>query len=314
MTEKFNADNWPIACPMLLFGGTDSKGGPIQDAAPEEWDRQMREVSMMGFTEMDPLDVWVRVGDLSKDRLEVFKQVMAANNLTVPAISTSRKSVVDAERGDEWLAYSHRVLDAAVEIGAGVVSFGFFQATTPEQNAATWFWLVDGYKDSDDPVIYNKAVKRIRELAEHAQSIGVQITLEMYEDTYLGSSAKALQFLADVDHPAAGLNPDMGNLVRLHRPLEDVYAAFDKLLPVTNYWHIKNYTRDYDPATGAYATHPSPLGGGYVNYRPVIAKALELGFNSPFMVEHYGSDSLYNLAQSREYIRDVIRVKQACQA
>ena len=83
------------------------------------------------------------------------------------------------------------------------------------------------------------------------------------------------------------------------------------MLPYTNYWHIKNYTRDFDPATGAYATHPAPLPGGYVNYRPIIARALELGFEMPFMVEHYGSDSLWNLAQSREYIRSVLRAKMS---
>lgn len=306
---KYTADNWPIACPMLIFGDKDSHGNPIQDAPAEEWDKHMREVSMLGFTEMDPLDVWVRVGDLSDERINEFKDVMAANNLTVPAISTSRKSIVDPERGDEYLEYSHRVIDAATKIGAEYVSFGFFQANTPAQLEATWFWLAQGHKDSADPAIYARAVDGIRELAEHAQSVGIEITLEMFEDTYLGSSDGCVQFLKDVNHPAVGLNPDLGNLVRLHRPLEPVTEAFEKMLPYTNYWHIKNYYRDFDPATGAYATHPSPMAEGYVNYRPIIRRALELGFDGAFMVEHYGADSLWNLAQSREYIRSVLRMQ-----
>lgn len=309
MTTKYTADNWPIACPMLLFGGLDAKGGPIQDADPAEWDAQMREVAEMGFTELDPLDVWVRVGDLSPARLDIFKQLLADNGLSVPAISTSRRSVVDAERGEEYLAYGHRVIDAAVELDAEVVAFGFFQALTEAQAKAEWFWLADGHRDSDDPAIYRLAVDRIRELAEHAGRVGIQISLEMFEDTYLGSSDACVKFVTDVDHPACGLNPDLGNLVRLHRPLEPITAAFEKMLPYTNYWHIKNYTRDYDPATGAYFTHPAPMSGGYVNYRPIIARALELGFEMPFMVEHYGSDSLWNLARSREYIRSVLRAK-----
>jgi len=307
----YTAENWPIACPMLLFGNLDSKGGPIQDADPEEWNKQMAEVAFEGFTEMDPLDVWVRVGDLSPQRLDAFKQGMTANKLTVPGISTSRKSVVDAERGDEYLAYSHRVIDAAAALDTKVVSFGFFQATTPAQNAATWFWLEDGHKDSADPEVYHAAVTRIRELAEHAQSVGIEITLEMYEDTYVGSADDAVQFLKDVDHPACGLNPDVGNLVRLHRPFEPAAEQFEKMLPYTNYWHIKNYLRDYDPATGAYFSNPSPLGGGYINYRPIIARGLELGFDGPFMVEHYGSDSLFNLAESRKYLRRVLAAKLA---
>ena len=305
----YTADNWPIACPMLVFGDRDSKGGPIQDADPEEWSRQMREVSLLGFTEMDPLDVWVRVGDLSPERLEAFKQVMADNNLTVPAISTSRKSVVDAERGEEYLAYGHRVIDAAASLDSRVVSFGFFQALKPAQATATWFWLEDGHKDSDDPGTRALAVKRTRELADHAGSVGLEISLEMYEDTYIGTADGAVAFVKDVEHAACGLNPDVGNLVRLHRPFEPAMEQFEKMLPYTNYWHIKNYYRDEDPKTGAYFSHPSPLGQGYINYRPIIARGLELGFSGPFMVEHYGSDSLQNLADSREYLRSVLRAK-----
>ncbi len=187
----------------------------------------------MGFTEMDPLDVWVRVGDLSPARLEDFKQVMADTNLTVPAISTSRKSVVDARHGLDYLAYGHRVIDSAVALGARVVSFGFFQALTPAQQKATWFWLADGHKDSDDPQMRATAVARIRELAEHAASVGIQISLEMFEDTYLGSADDCVSFLESVGHPACGLNPDVGNLVRLHRPFEPAAEQFEKMLPYT---------------------------------------------------------------------------------
>ena len=31
----YTAQDWPIAAAMLPFGSTDSRGGPIHDAAPE---------------------------------------------------------------------------------------------------------------------------------------------------------------------------------------------------------------------------------------------------------------------------------------
>ena len=40
---------------------------------------------------------------------------------------------MDPEHGKEYLAYSHRLLDAAAELGVPMVSFGFFQAFTPAQ-------------------------------------------------------------------------------------------------------------------------------------------------------------------------------------
>ncbi len=217
-TAAYTAETWPIAAAMLPFGSVDSKGGPIHDAEPEEWAKHLRLVHQLGFTEVDPTDTWVRVGDLTPERLSDFKGVLADTGLTIPAISTSRRSVMNPERGEEYLAYSHRLLDKAAELGIPLVSFGFFQAFKPAQEKALWFWLEDGWHDDESPEVRARAASLIRELAEHAQNNGQQITLEMYEDTYVGTADGAVAFLEEVDHPACGLNPDLGNFVRLHRP------------------------------------------------------------------------------------------------
>jgi sugar phosphate isomerase/epimerase len=301
------ADSWPVAAAMLYFGGLDSAGGPITEAAPEEWARHLRIIRRQGFTEVDPTDTWVRVGDLPKERLAEFSAVLADVGLTVPAISTSRRSVVDPERGEEYLAYSHRLLDNAAELGVPMVSFGFFQALTPAQQQALWFWLVDGWHDDESDEARRHAAGLIRELAEHARSNGQQITLEMYEDTYVGTADGAIRFLAEVDHEACGLNPDIGNLVRLHRPLEPVPQMFDKLLPYANYWHVKNYLRDEDPDTGQVMTFPVPMEYGLIDYRAAIAQAVRVGFRGAFLCEHYGSDSVSVMGRNRAYVREILR-------
>ncbi len=302
----WTADTWPIAAAMLAFGGADSKGGPIQDAPAEEWAKQLRLVSRLGFTEVDPTDTWVRVGDLAPERLSEFRDVLADANLTIPAVSTSRRSVMDPEHGTENLEYSHRLLDAAAELGIPMVSYGFFQAFTPAQKEALWFWLEDGWRDDESPEVRAVAASRMRELAEHAASNGQQITLEMYEDTYIGTCDSAVAFLAEIDHPACGLNPDIGNFIRLHRPMEPVPQMFEKVLPYANYWHVKNYSRDEDPASGVISTFPVPMDMGLINYRAAITRALELGFQGAFLCEHYGSDSLGVIARNREYIRGIL--------
>jgi sugar phosphate isomerase/epimerase len=302
----YTADSWPIAAAMLPFGGLDSRGGPIQDADPEEWARQLRLVARLGFTEIDPTDTWVRVADLGPDRLADFQAVLADAGLTIPAISTSRRSVMDPERGAEYLDYSHRLLDVAAELGVPMVSFGFFQAFSPAQEKALWFWLEQGWQDDESPEARATAAGRIRELAEHAAANDQQITLEMYEDTYVGSCDQAVEFLHEVDHPACGLNPDIGNFIRLHRPIEPVTAMFEKVLPYANYWHVKNYSRDEDPATGTVTTFPVPMDFGLINYRAAITRALELGFRGAFLCEHYGSDGLGVIARNRAYVRDIL--------
>ena len=221
-TAAYTAENWPIAAAMLPFGSVDSHGGPIHDADPEEWAKHLNLLTRLGFTEVDPTDTWVRVADLSPERLADFQGVLKDAGLTIPAISTSRRSVMDPEHGKEYLEYSHRLLDVAAELGVPMVSFGFFQAFTPAQEKALWFWLEDGWHDDESPEARGRAASLIRELAEHAQSNGQQITLEMYEDTYVGTADGAIQFLKEVGHEACGLNPDIGNFVRLHRPLEPV--------------------------------------------------------------------------------------------
>jgi hypothetical protein len=59
----YTAGDWPIAAAMLPFGNKDSQGNPIQDAEPEEWAKHLQLVRRIGFTEVDPTDTWVRVGD-----------------------------------------------------------------------------------------------------------------------------------------------------------------------------------------------------------------------------------------------------------
>jgi sugar phosphate isomerase/epimerase len=305
-TVPYTAENWPIAAAMLPFGSVDSKGGPIHDAEPAEWAKHLNLVARSGFTEVDPTDTWVRVGDLSPERLTEFQSVLKDAGLTIPAISTSRRSVMDPEHGKEYLAYSHRLLDVAATLGVPMVSFGFFQALKPAQQKALWFWLAEGWHDDESPEARSRAASLIRELAEHAQSNGQQITLEMYEDTYVGTADGAIQFLEEVGHEACGLNPDIGNFVRLHRPLEPVQDMLDKLLPYANYWHVKNYLRDEDTETGQVMTFPVPMEFGLINYRAAISQAVGLGFRGAFLCEHYGSDAITVIAKNRAYVRDIL--------
>ncbi|MGB3355669.1 MAG: sugar phosphate isomerase/epimerase family protein [Mycobacterium sp.] len=299
-----SAHTWPIAANMLGFGNRAPDGGHIKDAPASVWAAQLRQVRELGFDSIDPTDAWVPLAALSDDRVEEFRTVLRDEGLALSSISMTRNSVVDVTNGPQNLADAHRLIDLAPSFGATIVNTGFMQAITPEQGEQIWFWLVEGHVD--DPALRDLAVERIRELGDHARTNGIQLSLEMYEDTYIGTPDEAVGFLRDVDHDAVGLNPDLGNLIRLHRPMPHFSEMFAKVLPYSNFWHIKNYSRDYDPATGAYSSAPLPLKHGYINYRQMIRLALELGYTGPFCCEHYGSDSLGVCAENREYIEQVL--------
>ncbi|MGO3504232.1 MAG: sugar phosphate isomerase/epimerase family protein, partial [Brachybacterium tyrofermentans] len=279
-------------------------GTPTLEASSSVWASQLRQVKALGVDQIDPTDAWLPLAKLSDERVEEFRSVLDGEGMTLSSISMTRNSVVDVKNGEQNVADALRFIDLAPSFGVSVVNTGFMQATTEAQQKAIWFWLADGHVD--DPALRDLAIERIRTLGDAARDQGIEVSLEMYEDTYVGTADEAVAFVKDVGHEAVGLNPDIGNLVRLHREVEPWADMFEKVLPHSNFWHIKNYTRDLDPATGAYSSAPMPLKYGYINYRQVILRALELGYSGPFCCEHYGSDSLGVIAENVQYIRQVL--------
>ena len=299
-------ETWPIAAAMIQYPNLLPDGRSVQDQSVEEWAATLDDIVDAGFTELDPTDSWLRLADLSPARRDEFMALVRSLGLTIPAISTSRRSVIDAVHGDDYLDYSHRVIDTAKAIGAEAVSFGLFEPLTSGQKKALWFWTVDGARNPDDPAVYKKAVERIRELGRHAEDLGIEVSLEMYEDTYIGTADDTVRFVEAVGLPNVGINADIGNLIRLHRPVEHWQEMMAKIAPFAKYWHVKNYTRTEDPGTGAIVTHPAPLPSGIINYRAAIRMALDHGFRSAFLCEHYGGDGLSVSAANRDYLRRIL--------
>ncbi|MCB8882254.1 sugar phosphate isomerase/epimerase [Acidisoma cellulosilytica] len=304
--KTWTRDNWPIAAAMIQYPNSLPGGGSVQDQSAEGWASTLEDIVDAGFTDLDPTDSWLRLADLSKSRLDEFMGVVSSLGLTIPAISTSRRSVIDPDQGDAYLDYSHRVIDTAAGIGAKAVSFGLFGPLSPAQKQVLWFWTKPGVTNPDDPATWQKAVSRIRELGRHAAEVGLEVSLEMYEDTYLGTADSAVRFVTEVDCPAVGLNLDLGNLIRLHRPIEHWQTMLEKTVPFAKYWHVKNYMRDEDPDSGSIVTMPTPMESGLISYRVAIKMAIAAGFNSAFLVEHYGGDGLSICARNRDYLRSIL--------
>jgi len=157
-----------------------------------------------------------------------------------------------------------------------------------------------------DAQIRGLAIDRFRELGEHAASVGVTIALELYEDTYLGSGASAVRLVTEIDHPAVGINPDLGNLVRRHGPVEPWQDIIAATAPYARYWHVKNYQRIEDPDRDLYLSIPTSMELGVIDYRSAVRTALDAGYRGAFCVEHYGGDGLSISARNRDYLRTLL--------
>ena len=302
-----NRDNWPIAAAMLQFPALGADGTRVQDADGETWADAFDQVADAGFDRVEINDNWLRVGDLSAARLDELAEAGRRGGVELSSVCIVRSSVIDPVTGQDNLDYSHRTLEAAAHLGAGVVSVGFHRPLTAEQRERLWFWTAQGEIDEpDDTENWQRAVDRIGDLGRHAASLGIELTLEMYEDTYLGTAESSVRLLTEVGLDNVGLNPDVGNLVRLHRPIDDWRETLAATLPHANYWHVKNYYRDEDPVTGTYTAIPAPLELGLINYRHAVRDAVALGFRGMFVCEHYGGDGLGVSAQNRDYLRRVL--------
>ncbi|HSO17265.1 MAG TPA: TIM barrel protein, partial [Arthrobacter sp.] len=140
----YTAENWPITAALLQFPGTDAQGNHVNDAEASAWADVLTEVKDAGFANADLTDSWVRPGDLSPARLAEFKQTADTVGIGIPVISAIRRSVIEERNWEANLAYSHRTIDAAAELGCEVVSFGLHQAITAEQQKQLWFWTIEG--------------------------------------------------------------------------------------------------------------------------------------------------------------------------
>lgn len=310
MTSPYTAETWPIASCILGFPSTTPAGVPAQDAPTSFWRSWFGEVAGEGFEHVEVSDAWLKPALLDAGRRRELVEAAADAGLGIPAVHIQRASVIDPVDGDANLAYQHASVDVVAEMGARVYSTGLHRPFNDAQNAALWFWTAQGPVDpTEDRDTWDRAVSRIREIGDHAADRGLVISLELYEDTYLGTADDAVRFVEAVDRPNVGLNPDVGNLIRLHRPVEDWRELYAKTLPYANYWHLKNYARD-EAADGSFrSSTPSTMRDGLINYREVIGLALDLGYSGVLTCEQYGGDSLGVCGENRRYIRHILRTK-----
>lgn len=302
----WTAATWPIATCLHGFPPVDRRGSTLHDAPLEAWDDVFAQIEGVGFTLAELADSHLRPADYDPGKRDELLAIARSHGVGIPSVHLQRRSVIMPGHEAENLAYAHRTIDAAAEWGMRVFSTGLHQPFNEAQRRALWFWTAEGPNDPDDPEVWDAAVRAIRELGRHAADVGLPMALEMYEDTYLGTAESAVRFVEAVGLENVGLNPDVANLIRLHRPVEDWRDVFAATLPLANYLHVKNYTRD-EAGDGSWATSaPSTMEAGLINYRQVIREAIDVGFRGIIMTEQYGGDSLGVCAANQTYIRGLL--------
>jgi sugar phosphate isomerase/epimerase len=288
-----------VKAPAVLPSGMPLGSGSLKD-----WTEALVPFSNAGFAAVEVHNGWLPFPDF--DSSETSKLLAAAKSASVaiPSVAIARKSVIEPGQEESNLSFTLRGLEVAAELGAGVVCIGLHPELTEAQRDARYFWEAEGRTDPTDSQTWSNAVARTQEIGNRAKDLGLLLSLEIYEDTLLGSPASAIKFLNDVGMSHVGLNPDIGNLLRLDRPVSDWKEMLEATLPVTNYWHVKNYVRQESP-TGA-ITSPTNLENGIIDYAEALAMAEGFGFEGIIVCEQYSDDWLEVIVENRLYLEALL--------
>ena len=160
--QAYVAEEWPIATCLLGVPPIGRDGIAVQDATAETWAAIFEDVAAEGFRLAELTDGLIRPADLEPSRRQELIEVARDHGVGIPAVHVQRSSVVMPGREEENLAYAHRSIDAAAEMGATVYSTGLHRPFTEAQRRALWFWTAQGPVDPDDAELRDRAVRSIR--------------------------------------------------------------------------------------------------------------------------------------------------------
>jgi sugar phosphate isomerase/epimerase len=202
-------------------------------------------------------------------------------------------------------------IHAATWLGAPVVnaSIGMprpssARGTLPWGEATCW-----GSSRDASEADFERAAAAFAAVALLAADHGIAIAIELHQHCLVDNSWSALHLMELIDHPAVGLNPDLGNVYwTYHVPEESGEQAIAAMAPYAKYWHLKNLRRTYVPGQEFALFHQTPLPDGEIDYRFAVSAMLAAGYQGDFAIEGLRlGDAITGDARSAGYIRGLIQ-------
>ena len=191
-----------------------------------------------------------------------------------------------------------KLLDRTAEIGTSraMVVPAVFKPELPLADQRQW--MVNG----------------LRALAEHAQSVGINMLAENIDYApvrpFMGRGKQCRDICAEVDSPAFRLIYDAGcSLAVLEDPVETLHV----MAPYLGHVHVKNlrYSKPGEEPERFTKSNTdellvaTPLNKGLVDMDRVLAELEKLGYVGPILLEYQGEDPLTTLPSDVAYLRRI---------
>jgi len=223
---------WSFATIVLV-----PRGQPF-DPPDAAWRRRVFDWARAnGFAGIELADEWLDFPRLSDHALREIKAEITGSGLQVAGLNLPRCLLTRGKRGTHEFDRVDRALHAAGMLGAEIVNISLAQPPPPGATAGR-----PPLAGSMAPrAELERAAELVRLLGRRAGATGAKLAIELHDDGLLDTPETCLQFLALVDLPGVGLNPDVGNICRGPGPLPDWQRAFELMAPRSINWHAKNY-------------------------------------------------------------------------
>ncbi len=156
---------------------------------------------------------------------------------------------------------------------------------------------------------FEMTAKHLRELGAIAADHGIDLSIELHQDSIADNSWSVLHLLDLIDRPNVGVNPDLGNLYwNYDEPEETCEEAIVALAPRAKYWHCKQLHRVHVPELERAYFLKVPLPDGEIDYRFAISAMVEAGYQGYLAVEGCREgDQTYRDGLSVAYCRSILR-------
>jgi sugar phosphate isomerase/epimerase len=252
----------------------------------------------------------------------------------VPEISGSREEAIQTLRGElegAWLACAavrsrggltdprsaagnkkglENAVRFAAQIGAGIlntpVSTG--RAYPPGKGADKGETISHGASRTASEEDFERTANGIAEIARLAADVGIEISIEVHQQSIVDNSWSALHMLELINQPNVGINPDLGNIYwTYHIPEESSEDAIVALAPYAKYWHCKNLYRFYIPDIERSLFMKVPLSDGDIDYRFAISAMLAAEYDGYLAVEGVRAGDQFDLdGRSVTYVKSLL--------
>ena len=212
----------------------------------------------------DSIDIFADPMEISPQERKVIRQTCAAEEL--PVISTVCCALGIAD-------FNKVVRDFHTNRAKQYLDFGYeLDGKNLLLVVGEYLWQQEVIAPADQ---WKWAVEHVRELAEYAGGLGLELAIELepFHLSIVNNVEKMVQFLNDVNHPAARANVDVSHLALAKNTADQLGALKGKIAHV----HLS----DCDGKVHG----DLPPGRGAVDFPPYLKALAKTGFDGAISIE-----------------------------